>query len=472
MSLLLRDATIIAGPDHRLIPRGWIRVTEGLIAALGEGDPPPEAMAGAAVMDCRRRLAAPGLVNAHTHSQSATLAGFGDRLSHPAFMWRTLARTANRTPRETALAVQLTAWWALSTGTTALLDHFPGQLFAAEDIEAAIAAWHTTGLRAVVGLRFFDAGFADILPPGLPPDADGGLLRPQPLESFAEIAGDAIARWHGHDGRIGVFPAPSNPDRCTDAALRLCADLAERHDTGLHTHLLETATQAAQARARFGMGSLERLEALGILSDRWSCAHCIHLSEAEIALMARRGAAAVLNPESNARLGVGLAPIPTLREAGVRLALATDGPGSNDNLSMHEAMRGAAVAHRSALPDRARWLTAAEALRAATTGGAAALRMPKLGVLAPGFAADIALYDLATPGWLPLNDAVAQLVFAETGAAVRTVIVGGEILLQDGRPTRFDPAALAEEVLAMQDDLTRRNAALAEAAEAIGARLP
>ena len=470
MTILLRDAAILAGADHRFIPRGWMRVEGGIIAAMGEGDPPPAPEAQ--VLDGRRRLAAPGLVNAHTHSQSATLAGFGDRLSHPAFMWRTLARTANRTPRETALAVQLTAWWALSTGTTAILDHFPGQRFGPEDVEAVIAAWHATGLRAVVGLRFFDGGFADITPPGLPPDADGGLLRPQPLESLGEIAEDAIRRWHGRDGRIGVFPAPSNPDRCSDAALTLCASLAERHDTGLHTHLLETATQAAQARARYGTGSLERLEALGVLSDRWSCAHCIHLSAAEIALMARRGAIAVLNPESNARLGTGLAPIPALRGAGVRLALATDGAGSNDNLSMHEAMRAAATAHRAATPDRARWLPAAEALRIATTGGAAALRMPRLGALAPGFAADIVLYDLATPGWLPLNDPVAQMVFAEAGASVRTVMVGGEILLQDGRPTRFDPAALAEEVIGMHGELTRRNAALEAAAEAIGARLP
>jgi cytosine/adenosine deaminase-related metal-dependent hydrolase len=467
---LIRDAAILAGETHRYIPRGWLLIENGVIAAMGEGEAPETP--GAEILDGRHRLAAPGLVNAHTHSQSVTLAGFGDRLSHPAFMWRTLARTANRSPRETALAVQLTAWWALSTGTTAVLDHFPGQRFGAEDAEAAIAAWHATGLRAVVGLRFFDQGFADIVPPGMADDADGGLLRPQPLDSLAEIAGDAIARWHGRDGRIGVFPAPSNPDRCSDDALRLCAELAERHDTGLHTHLLETATQAAQARARHGMGSLERLEALGLLSDRWSCAHCVHLSDAEIALMAQRGATAVLNPESNARLGVGVAPIPALRDAGVRLALATDGPGSNDNLSMHDAMRAAALAHRAVLPDRVRWVSAADALRMATTGGAAALRMPGIGVLAPGRPADIVLHDLLQPGWLPVNDAVAQLVFAETGSSVRSVLVAGELLLDEGRPTRFDPVALAEEILDMHRSLAARNAALDAAADAIMARLP
>lgn len=470
---LLHDAAILAGPGTpRLIRRGWLLMDAGVIAALGEGDPPEHARAGAKPLDGRRRLAIPGLVNAHTHSQSATLAGFGDRMSHPAFMWRTLAGTANRTPQETALAVQLMAWWALTTGTTALLDHFPGQRFTAEDVEAVLSAWHATGLRAVVGLRFFDQGFSDILPQDIAPHADQGLLRPQPLDSLAAITGDAIARWHGRDGRIGVFPAPSNPDRCSDDALRLCADLAERHDTGLHAHLLETATQARQARSRFGMGSLERLHVLGVLSDRWSFAHCVHLSGTEIALMASQGATAVLNPESNARLGVGTAPIPALRDAGVPLALATDGPGSNDNLSMHEAMRSAATLHRATVPDRAHWFSAGDAFRAATEGGARALRMPRIGALAPGYAADIVLHDRAAPGWLPLNDAIAQLVFTETGATVRTVIVGGETLLDEGRPTRFDPAGLAEEILDMTDRLATRNVALVVAAAAIAARLP
>jgi guanine deaminase len=135
-------------------------------------------------------------------------------------------------------------------------------------------------------------------------------------------------------------------------------------------------------------------------------------------------------------------------------------------------MRAAATLHRATLPNRAHWFSAEDAFRAATEGGAHALRMPRIGALAPGYAADIVLHDVAAPGWLPLNDAIAQLVFTETGATIRTVIVGGETLLDEGRPTRFDPAALAEEILDMTDRLATRNAALAAAAEAIAARLP
>ncbi len=458
---------------------GWrgpvdIVVADGRIEALGE---PGAATASAedTVIDASGRLAAPGLVNAHTHSQSSTMSGFGDRLSHPAFMWLTQAHTSRRTREEIRLAVLLTAWGMLATGTTAAIDHFPGQRFGPDDLDAVMAAWEETGLRVALGMRFFDAAFSDIIPAALPENlkarlADVELLKPQPLEGLGELFGHGFATWHGRAGRLAVFPAPSNPDRCTDAALILCAEMAEKHDAGIHTHLLETRRQAEIAQARYGGGPATHLEKLGVLSDRWSCAHSIWLEEREIALMARHGAIAVLNPESNARLGTGVAPIPALRRQGVRLALGTDGSGSNDNLAMHEAMRAIATTHRAEEPDRSLWMGAREALAVATTGGAAALRGPAgLGTLAPGAPADLALYRLDAPWWTPLNDAVAQFVFAETGAGVDLAMVDGAILLRDGRPTRFDPRELSREVAAMTARLRDRNADLFDAARSVAA---
>ena len=477
-ALLIRGATILTlDSGDRVIEDGHVLVRDGVIAAVGDGDAVAEP--GMRVIEGRGLLLAPGLVNAHTHSQSSTLSGFGDRLSHPAFMWLTQAHTARRTPDETRLAVLLTAWAALSTGTTALIDHFPGQRFSSADIEAALSAWHETGMRAVLGLRFFDGEFADIFPaPGVLAPAmvaalqEVELLRPQPLGELRELAADAIGRWHGRDGRIGVFPAPSNPDRCSDAALLLCAELAERYDTGIHTHLLETQKQATLAQARYGMTTVAHLRELEVLSDRWSCAHCVWLSEADIGLMVQADAVAVLCPESNARLGVGTAAIPAMRNAGMRLALGTDGSGANDNQSMHEAMRAAATLHRAGLTERGDWVSARQALAMATIGGAAALRQQKVGAIAPGWAADLVLYRLDHPAWTPLNDPPCQMVFSESGSAVETVIVAGEVLLDGGRPTRFDPMALAQEVRAMAVSLRRRNADLFAVATAIAERLP
>ncbi len=246
-SLLIEHASILTlDSADRYITDGHVLVRDGVIAAVGPGD---HSGAVDRRIDGAGRLVTPGLINAHTHSQSATMAGFGDRLSHPAFMWLTQAHTARRTPEEIRLAVLLCAWGMLSTGTTAAIDHFPGQRFSAADLDAVLAAWDETGMRVALGMRFFDAAFADISPTG--GLADLSLLQPQPLAELRELMGDAVARWHGK-GLLQVWPAPSHPDRCTEAALLFCAELAETHDLGIHTHLLETRVQAAQALERYG----------------------------------------------------------------------------------------------------------------------------------------------------------------------------------------------------------------------------
>lgn len=478
-SLLIRGALILDPEAERGTRPGDILVRGRHIAAVGTV-PAEETALADTVIEAAGKLAAPGLVNAHMHSQSGTMAGFGDALSHPVFMWLTQAHTSRRTRDEIRLSVLLCAAQMLRSGTTAAIDHFPGQRFSLAEIDAVMAAWAETGLRVTLGLRFFDGEFGDILPRGV--DWPAGLaeavtqveiLKPHPLPALREEMPEIVARWHGRHGRLATFPAPSNPDRCSDAALTFCAELAERHDLGIHTHLLETRAQQAIARERYGESTLAHLDSLGILSGRWSCAHSIWLDDADIALMARRQAVAVHNPESNARLGTGRMRTPEMLAAGVPVALGSDGSGANDNLVMQEAMRAAALLHRAELPDRRRWVTARASLRMATQGGAQALRLHgRLGAIAPGQLADIVLYRLDTPWWRPLNDAVAQLVFAETGAAVSDAIVDGRPVLREGRITGFDEAAMLGEIEAMSARLRARNADLFAVAEAVARAMP
>jgi cytosine/adenosine deaminase-related metal-dependent hydrolase len=188
--------------------------------------------------------------------------------------------------------------------------------------------------------------------------------------------------------------------------------------------------------------------------------------------LADRGVVAVLNPESNARIGTGLARAPELLRRGVTLALGTDGASANDNMVLHEAMRAVATSHRAGEPDRGRWITARDALRMATAGGAAALRRPGLGAIAPGAPADLVLYRLDAPWWVPLNDPVAQLVFAETGGAVDTVMIDGRIVVESRKVTTFDTEALAVEVRAMTASLRKRNADLFDVANEIAEVVP
>jgi 5-methylthioadenosine/S-adenosylhomocysteine deaminase len=477
-SVLIQDATILTlDSDDRILAPGYVWIEDGAITAVAAGLCRDAGLADR-VIDGTGRLLAPGLVNAHTHSQSSTMSGFGDRLSHPAFMWLTQAHTSRRTADEIRLAVLLNAYGMLTSGTTAAIDHFPGQRFTGEDMQAVLSAWQETGMRIALGMRFFDGEFSDIFPSTPLPDLlrermmQVQVLKPQGVSELRDLMTETIRRWHGRDGRLSVYPGPSNPDRCSDGALLLCAELADQFDTGIHTHLLETQRQAQLAQQRYGETAVQHLERLGVLSSRWSCAHSIWLTDNDIACMAERGAVAVLNPESNSRLGTGVARVPEMQRTGVTLALGTDGASANDNLVVHEAMRAIATMHRPGERDRSRWVSARDALHMATAGGAAALRHPHLGAVAPGYAADLVLYRLDAPWWVPVNDPVNQLVFAETGKSVETVLVAGEVVVQNGCPTRFDVDALVREVNAMTASLRTRNEDLFAVAGEIAELVP
>jgi cytosine/adenosine deaminase-related metal-dependent hydrolase len=476
--IVIRGAHILTLDSmDRVYAPGDIVIDQGRIAAVGQVA--AEEVRGARVIEGRDRLAAPGLVNAHTHSTSTLLKGTADHLSHPAFMWRKQADTAGRTPREIYVSALLGCLEMLQTGTTACLDHFPDQRFGVAEVDAVAQAYMDAGMRAVLGLRVFDEAFADIMPTGtISPDLHEALRRhgPQggwPLADIRGVVEDAIHRWHGRDGRLAVFPSPSAPLRCSDPLLALCQELAERYDTGVHTHLLETQGQATLAQQRYGCTQVQHLQRLGLLTPRLSCAHTIWIDDDDLGRLAAAQAVVVHNPTSNLKLGTGLAPIPAMLAHGVTVALGTDGVSTNDSPDLHRAMHLAAILHRPHEPQRARWVSAREALRMATQGGARALRLDgRIGALAVGMQADLVLYDLTAPRWVPLNDPVQHLVHVEDGSAVDTVLVDGRVVVEQGKVTTVDAAALIAEARPMLAAIRARNTALAQVAQQVAEVMP
>jgi 5-methylthioadenosine/S-adenosylhomocysteine deaminase len=445
--LVIKDALVVSAEPDQNRARADVMVEQGRISAVVDAG--TASTAGATIIDGRDRLLMPGLVNAHTHSPTNVLKGTGDSLSHPAFMWRNQADTAGRTPDEIRLSALLGCIEHLLAGTTAVIDHFPEQGFSAADVDAVVDAYRMTGLRATVALRIFDEPYTDIEPPdGYPSDiVMHNPLAPPPLEQTIALVEQSIKRHDGSaDGRIRICPAPSNPMRCSDDLLSAVADIAERYDTAVHMHLLETAVQARIARKRYGRSMVQHLDTLGLLNDRLSTAHTIWLDDDDIALMAARGSIPVHNPESNLKLGTGISPIAKMLHAGVTVALGTDGASTNDNLDMHEAMRLALMLQRPGEPDRSRWPKASNAIAMATVSGGKAMRCAGLGMLAPGAPADLVLHDLRAPSWIPLNDPATQLVFGGTGATVDTVIVDGKLIVQGGRIVAFDMEPILAEV--------------------------
>jgi cytosine/adenosine deaminase-related metal-dependent hydrolase len=283
-------------------------------------------------------------------------------------------------------------------------------------------------------------------------------LPPKPLPQTRKLLEDAIRLYHRPRERLSVFPSPTNPVRCSDELLIMCRDLAAQHDLGIHTHLLESKVQTALAQRRYGRTMVQQLERLGLLSSRLSCAHTIWIDQEDIERLAATGTVVVHNPESNLKLGTGIAPIAKMLASGVTVALGTDGSVTNDNLVLHEAIRLAAMLGRVAERERSKWVTARQALAMATEGGAKAAQLPRsIGRLQAGYRADVVLYDLDTPAWTPLNDPVQQMVFAETGSSVHTVIVEGKIVVEERQITAFDAAAIIAEAKPMLRAIRERN---------------
>ncbi|MFL6565054.1 MAG: amidohydrolase family protein [Burkholderiales bacterium] len=464
-SLLIENAAVLTLDEaDRFIERGSILIEAGRISQVGEVN----RSQADRVIDGRRFLAMPGLVNAHTHTPGALSAGTQDSASHPAFMWLNQADTSGRTPREVYVSAMLNSAQMLLGGITTSIDHFPAQNFGLEDVASVVKAYRDSGMRTVLGLRVFDDDFGDIFPSDRPLPADLARdlerikpLPPKPLAETRRLIEDAIRLYHKPDERVSVFPAPTNPVRCSDELLSLCRELAERHDLGIHTHLLESKVQTGLAQRRYGRTMVQQLERLGLLSPRLSCAHTIWIEDEDIARLAATGTVVVHNPESNLKLGTGIAPIARMLAAGVTVALGTDGSVTNDNLVLHEAIRLAAMLGRVAERERGKWVTARQALAMATEGGAKAVRMSEsIGRIQPGYRADVVLYDLDTPAWTPFNDPVQQMVFAETGSSVHTVIVDGVVVVEDRKIKAFDAAAIIAEAKPMLRAIRVRNSDL------------
>jgi 5-methylthioadenosine/S-adenosylhomocysteine deaminase len=471
--LIRRCARLLAEPGRAIDGPVDILIRGGRIVAIRAELQPP---AGCEIVEAKGRLAAPGLINAHWHSPMQLSAGTSDMTNHKVFMWENQVDTANRTPHEIYLSAMAGCLAMLKSGTTSVIDHFPEQAFGVDDVGTVVKAFLDCGMRAVVALRIFDEPYDDILPPHALRSpalaaalAAGNTLNPRPLAESLDIVREAMRRYDRTAGLVRIFPAPSNPVRCSDDLLEACEAIARTHDSGVHCHMLETRAQAAIAQSRYGETVIQHMHRIGAYSGRWSNAHCNWVTEADIAIMAELGAVAVFNPESNLKIGSGVPPIPKLVAAGVPCALGTDGASTNDNVILQEAMQLAAILHRPLEPDRRRWVTVKDVIGMATLGGAKAMLEPEVGRIIPGAKADLVLYNLATPAWQALNDPEQQFVFSERGSSVDIAIVDGRMVLRGGRSTLVDEEALLVEAGGLLRAIRSRNRGVAAIATELSA---
>jgi len=307
-------------------------------------------------------------------------------------------------------------------------------------LTGVLEAWRDVGLRGVGAITLANRW----VPPHL-------LFDEQEARRSAERL---IEQEHKPDGRVQVALGPSTPFLCDEGLLRWVRDTAEARDLGIHTHVGETSGEVENALREWGKRPVERLGSLGLLGERLSAAHCIHVDQVEIELLARHGVTVVHCPKSNMKLADGAMPWPALKTAGVEVALGNDGCASNDLLDMWEEMRAAAMLAAVTADDPAA-VTPADVFRAATEGGARACRVDA-GTLDPGRLADVTIVDLSGTHLRPTHDILQTLVYCARAADVRDTIIDGRVVMRRRRILTVDEAALVDEADAVGRELFDR----------------
>jgi 5-methylthioadenosine/S-adenosylhomocysteine deaminase len=455
-----------------------VAVEGARIAAIGDA----AAGEGARIVDGSGHLLMPGLVNAHFHSPVNHMKGALPSLPLEIFMlYESPALEALRpTPREAYVRTLLGALEMLRTGVTAVQDDaFFVPEPSDEIVDAVMQAYADCGIRATVALDQPELAETEKLPflrDLLPASLGEEAARPPAFGREALLAAYRrfIARWHGAEGgRLRAAVSCSAPQRVSPAYFEALDDLSRTHGLPFYAHMLETKVQrvlAAEA-PRFAGRSLVRYTAdLGFLSRRMNVIHAIWVDDHDLDLIATAGAVVAHNPVSNLRLGSGIMPFRAMRERSIPVALGVDEAIADDAVNLWGVIKAAGLVHNIGGTDPATWPSAAEVLAAATEGGARAMLMADdLGRIEPGRLADLALVDLDTLAFTPLNDLRRQLVYCENGSSVRLTMVAGRVVFEDGRVTTVDERAIRAEA---REIFGAKRSALAAAREAAERWLP
>ncbi|HUK96329.1 MAG TPA: 8-oxoguanine deaminase [Gaiellaceae bacterium] len=413
-----------AGTEHE---RGWVSIENGLIAATGGGEPP------APGEDLRGAIVTPGLVNTHHHLYQTLTRARAQQAD--LFTWlRELYPVWARLDAEMEHAAARAGLAELAlSGCSTVFDHhyvFPRGVTGL--IEAELDAARSIGVRFVAARGSMDLG-----------ESDGGLPPDSLVEELDAILSDTERLAALADGvLVGLAVAPCSPFSVTSRLMEESAALARRLGLQLHTHLAETVEEDAYCRELYGCTPVEYLERVGwIEADVW-CAHCVHLSATDVQTFGRAGVGVAHCPTSNLRLGAGVAPVRSMLDAGVRVGLGVDGTASNERGDLFGDVKQALLVARGR--DGGGALTARDALRLGTRGGADVLRRPDIGSLEPGKRADVAVWRTDGLEFGGAGDLVANLVLSGPHRVDR-LIVGGRDVVRSGALVNADEQEIAAE---------------------------
>ena len=425
MNLLIKNATVVL-PDGQT-KNANIAVEGSKILAIGEA---PADFIAEQTIDAKDMLAIPGFVNAHTHASMTLLRSYADDMELMTWLndhiWPVEAKMISN---DIYWGAALAAVEMIQSGTTTFADMYGPFMERVADVVTE------SGMRGVLSRGII----------GVAPDGEKKLE--ENISLYEDYNGAA-------NGRIKVMFGPHAPYTCPPEFLKKVAAAAQRLGAEVHIHMNETKAEIEQITKQYGKRPFEYVEDTGLFESPTLAAHCVHLSDDEIAIIKKHNIRVAHNPGSNMKLASGIAPVPRLLKEGVTVALGTDGTSSNNNLDMLQEVQLAALLHKVNEYDPLA-VPAFEALKMGTEYGAKAVGLDGIGRIAPGAKADIVLVSMKGAAWVPRFNEVSLLVYSGSAADVDTVICDGKVLMQHRELKTLDEEKIKYEAQKCAERLTK-----------------
>jgi len=437
-ALITRAEGIFTGlPGAAMRAKGAIRIADGRIAEIGELDPLP----GEEVIDAAGCVVYPGLISTHHHLFQSILKGVRAGIDCPLFGWlRAVPYAYWHKIDEEALrvAARIGLVELLLSGTTTAADHHYmfAQDYRFDPAHVIFEAARELGIRLVFcrggATRFRAFDTPDVIP-----------MPTEPLERMLASVEDCARRYHdpspGSMSRV-AFAVTTPPWAVAPDELKVLAADARRMGLRIHSHLSETRDYVDYCLSTFGKRPVPWMADHGWLGPDVWFAHLVHVDDEEVAMLARSGTGMAHCPQSNCRLGSGIAPAEKIAALGGAVSLAVDGAASNESADMISEMNSAWHTHRATKGAAA--TTVEEVVRWASAGGARVLGFDDAGVLAPGKLADIAVFELSHPRYFGLHDPLLGPVTGAGSVHLRHLLVGGRRVVDNGSIPGVDLAQL------------------------------
>ncbi len=405
--VVIRKCTLLTMSDRGVIRQGLIAIKDGSIIYVGREVKAPSFEADK-IIDGSGKIAMPGLINCHTHAAMSLFRSIAEDKELSVWLREVIWPLESKLkPEDVYYGTLLSCVEMIKSGTTCFSDmYFHEDMVAKAVIES--------GLRCVLSPGIIEAG-QKIL---------GRILLREAVKIAKKYRGDSY-------GRISVMLGPHALYSCSPQLLRRVSEEAKALNIGVHIHLAESEDDSANIKNLYGKSEVELLNDIGLLRPNLLAAHCIHLSDQDVTLMAKRDVKVVYNPVSNMKLASGIPKVKDLLDAGLTVSLGTDGPASNNSLDMFDTMKFATLLQKAKYRDP-RVLPAKKVIEMATIDGARALGLSDfIGSLEVNKRADIILIDAEKPHLTPMHDIYATLVYSARGSDVDTVIVDGKVLMEN-----------------------------------------